>query len=115
MSIDSGFAQVKLPSGEIRKINEKCFATVGQVGNLDHSKIVLGKAGRNRHLGRRPVTRGVARNPIDHPMGGGAGRTSGGGHPVTPWGVITKGYKTRSKKKPSNRFIVQRRTKKNRR
>lgn len=114
MSLDNGFAQVKLPSGEIRKINEKCFAAVGQVGNPDHSKIVLGKAGRRRNLGRRPITRGVARNPIDHPMGGGAGRTSGGGHPVTPWGIITKGYKTRSKKKPSNKFIVQRRSKKNR-
>jgi large subunit ribosomal protein L2 len=114
MSLDGGFALIKLPSGEIRKINEKCYAAVGQVGNLDHSKIVLGKAGRSRNLGRRPITRGVARNPIDHPMGGGAGRTSGGGHPVTPWGVITKGYKTRAKKKTSNKFIVSRRTKKNR-
>ncbi len=112
MSRDDGYAQVKLPSGEIRKINENCYATIGQVGNTDHANIVLGKAGRTRYLGRRPITRAVAKNPVDHPMGGGEGKTSGGGHPVTPWGVITKGYKTRSKTKPSNRFIVQRRSKK---
>lgn len=109
MGFVDGYAQVKLPSGEIRKINGKCRATIGQVSNPDHSKIVLGKAGRNRNLGKRPQVRGVAMNPIDHPMGGGGGRTSGGGHPVTPWGVITKGYKTRKRKKYSNRFIVQRR------
>ncbi len=109
MSRDEGYAQIKLPSGEIRKINEKCSATVGQVGNTDHEKIVYGKAGRNRHRGIRPLTRGVAKNPVDHPMGGGEGRTSGGGHPVTPWGVITKGYKTRKKYKLSNKWIVTRR------
>lgn len=112
MAFDDGYAQVKLPSGEIRKIHQDCIATIGQVGNLDHSKIVLGKAGRARYLGRRPITRAVAKNPVDHPMGGGEGRTSGGGHPVTPWGVITRGYKTRAKRKTSNRFIVQRRTSK---
>jgi large subunit ribosomal protein L2 len=109
MSRDEGYAQVKLPSGEIRKINEKCYATIGQVGNTEHENVVLGKAGRARHRGIRPLTRGVAKNPVDHPMGGGAGKTSGGGHPVTPWGVITKGYKTRHKRKESNKFIVVRR------
>ena len=109
MAYDAGYAQVKLPSGEIRKVNGKCRATIGQVSNPDHEKIILGKAGRNRNLGKRPQVRGVAMNPVDHPNGGGGGRTSGGGHPVTPWGVITKGYKTRKRKKYSNRFIVQRR------
>lgn len=109
MSRDEGYAQIKLPSGEIRKVNEKCSATIGQVGNTDHEKIVYGKAGRNRHRGIRPLTRGVAKNPVDHPMGGGEGKTSGGGHPVTPWGVITKGYKTRKKYKLSNKWIVTRR------
>lgn len=109
MAYDAGYAQVKLPSGEIRKVNGKCRATIGEVSNPDHEKIILGKAGRNRNLGKRPQVRGVAMNPVDHPMGGGGGRTSGGGHPVTPWGVITKGYKTRKRKKYSNRFIVQRR------
>lgn len=109
MSRDDGYAQIKLPSGEVRKVNEKCSACVGQVGNTDHEKIVYGKAGRNRHRGIRPLTRGVAKNPVDHPMGGGEGRTSGGGHPVTPWGVITKGYKTRKKYKLSNKWIVTRR------
>ena len=109
MSRDEGYAQVKLPSGEIRKINEKCLATIGQVGNTEHESIVLDKAGRSRHRGIRPLTRGVAKNPVDHPMGGGAGKTSGGGHPVTPWGVITKGYKTRNRRKYSNRFILIRR------
>jgi large subunit ribosomal protein L2 len=109
MSRDEGYAQVRLPSGEIRKINENCYATIGQVGNTEHESVILGKAGRNRHRGKRPLSRGVAKNPVDHPMGGGAGKTSGGGHPVTPWGVITKGYKTRIKTKYSNRFIVVRR------
>jgi large subunit ribosomal protein L2 len=109
MSVDAGYAQVRLPSGEIRKINEDCYATVGQVGNTEHENVVLGKAGRSRHRGIRPLSRGVAKNPVDHPMGGGAGKTSGGGHPVTPWGVITKGYKTRLKRKYSDRFIVVRR------
>src|SRR5271169_5409669 len=92
MSRDEGYAQIRLPSGEIRKINETCYATIGQVGNTEHENIVLGKAGRSRHRGIRPLSRAVAKNPVDHPMGGGAGKTSGGGHPVTPWGVITKGY-----------------------
>jgi large subunit ribosomal protein L2 len=109
MSRDEGYAQVRLPSGEIRKIHEDCLATIGQVGNPEHENVVLGKAGRARHRGIRPLSRGVAKNPVDHPMGGGAGKTSGGGHPVTPWGVITKGYKTRPKFKFSNRFIVVRR------
>jgi large subunit ribosomal protein L2 len=109
MSRDEGYAQVRLPSGEIRRINENCLATIGQVGNPEHENVVLGKAGRARHRGIRPLSRGVAKNPVDHPMGGGAGKTSGGGHPVTPWGVITKGYKTRPKFKFSNRFIVVRR------
>lgn len=109
MSRDEGYALVRLPSGEIRKVNEACHATIGQVGNTDHENVVLGKAGRSRHRGIRPLSRGVAKNPVDHPMGGGAGKTSGGGHPVTPWGVITKGYKTRIKRKYSNRFIVVRR------
>lgn len=109
MSRDEGYAQVRLPSGEIRRINESCLATIGQVGNTEHENVMLGKAGRARHRGIRPLSRGVAKNPVDHPMGGGAGKTSGGGHPVTPWGVITKGYKTRPKFKFSNRFIVVRR------
>ncbi|KAB2662352.1 MAG: 50S ribosomal protein L2 [Verrucomicrobia bacterium] len=109
MSRDEGHAQLRLPSGEIRKVNENCLATIGQVGNSEHENVILGKAGRARHRGRRPLSRGVAKNPVDHPMGGGAGKTSGGGHPVTPWGVITKGYKTRKKFKQSNRLIVARR------
>jgi large subunit ribosomal protein L2 len=109
MSRDEGYAQLRLPSGEIRKVNENCLATVGQIGNVEHENVILGKAGRARHRGIRPLSRGVAKNPVDHPMGGGAGKTSGGGHPVTPWGVITKGYKTREKFKASNKFIVTRR------
>ena len=109
MSRDEGYAQIRLPSGEIRKVNENCYATIGQVGNVEHETVVLGKAGRARHRGIRPLSRGVAKNPVDHPMGGGAGKTSGGGHPVTPWGVITKGYRTRNRRKYSNRFILIRR------
>jgi large subunit ribosomal protein L2 len=109
MSRDEGYAQLRLPSGEIRRVNEECLATIGQVGNTEHENVVLGKAGRARHRGQRPLSRGVAKNPVDHPMGGGAGKTSGGGHPVTPWGVITKGKKTRTRFKDSNRFIVVRR------
>ena len=86
-----------------------CIATVGQVGNVQHENISLGKAGRNRWLNRRPKVRGVAMNPVDHPLGGGEGRSSGGRHPVTPWGIPTKGYKTRAKKKPSSRLIIKRR------
>jgi large subunit ribosomal protein L2 len=104
------FASVKMPSGEIRLINIECLATVGQVGNLDHENVSIGKAGRNRWLGRRPHVRGVAMNPVDHPLGGGEGKSSGGRHPVTPWGKPTKGYKTR-RRKSTSRFIVQRRKK----
>ena len=109
MAREGEFAHLKLPSGEIRMVSVRCYATVGQVGNLDHENISLGKAGRARWMGRRPTVRGVAMNPVDHPMGGGEGRTSGGGHPVTPWGHLTKGKKTRGRRKPSNRFILQRR------
>ena len=103
------YALLRMPSGEVRKVLATCTATVGQVGNIHHENISIGKAGRNRWLGRRPKVRGVAMNPIDHPMGGGEGRSSGGRHPCTPWGVPTKGYKTRDKKKPSSKFIVKRR------
>ena len=108
MAKEGKYAQVKLPSGEVRMVLLGCKATIGQVGNLDHEKISLGKAGRSRWLGKRPRVRGVAMNPVDHPHGGGEGKSSGGRHPVTPWGVPTKGYKTR-KKKPSDRLIVRRR------
>jgi large subunit ribosomal protein L2 len=103
---DGQYALVKLPSGEVRKIHVRCRATVGRVGNAEHGNLSLGKAGRARHLGRRPHVRGVAMNPVDHPHGGGEGRTSGGRHPVTPWGQPTKGKKTRSNKR-SDRFIVK--------
>ena len=99
-----------MPSGEIRKINVECYATIGQVGNLDHENVSIGKAGRSRWLGKRPHVRGVAMNPVDHPLGGGEGKTSGGRHPVTPWGQPTKGFKTR-RRKDTDRFIVQRRKK----
>ena len=102
-------ALLRLPSGEVRKIQATCVATVGQVGNIHHENISLGKAGRNRWLGRRPRVRGVAMNPIDHPLGGGEGRSSGGRHPVSPWGMPAKGYKTRDRKKASSRLIVKRR------
>lgn len=108
---DEAFAHVKLPSGEMRKVRSDCYATIGQVGNLEHENISLGKAGRKRWKGIRPTVRGVAMNPVDHPMGGGEGRSSGGGHPVTPWGQLTKGKKTRNKRKPSGKFIVERRKK----
>ncbi len=110
MAKEGKYAQVKLPSGEVRLIPLACKATIGQVGNLEHEKISIGKAGRNRWLGKRPHVRGVAMNPVDHPHGGGEGKSSGGRHPVTPWGVPTKGYKTRVRKS-SDRFIVKRRTK----
>ncbi len=109
MAKDQGYVQLKLPSGEVRMVLDRCRATIGQVGNLDHEKISLGKAGRTRRLGRRPKVRGVVMNPVDHPHGGGEGRTSGGRHPVTPWGVPTKGYKTRKRDKDSNKYIVKRR------
>ncbi len=108
---DDVYSHVKLPSGETRKISSACYATIGQVGNLEHENISLGKAGRKRWKGIRPTVRGVAMNPVDHPMGGGEGRSSGGGHPVTPWGQLTKGKRTRNKRKPSGKFIVQRRKK----
>jgi len=112
---EGGYALVRLPSGEIRKIHESCYATVGQVGNVDHMNVSSGKAGRSRWLGRRPHVRGMVMNPVDHPMGGGQGKSKGGGgrhHPMSPWGQLAKGFKTRRKHKPSNRFIVQRRKKK---
>ena len=108
---EGDYAQLRLPSGEIRLVHQNCMATIGQVGNLDHSAINLGKAGKKRYLGRRPHVRGVAMNPVDHPMGGGEGRSSGGGHPMSPWGQLSKGYRTRSKRKPSSKFIVSRRKK----
>ena len=109
MSREGTHAQVKLPSGEIRMINVRCMATIGQVGNADASGTSMGKAGRKRWKGIRPTVRGVAMNPVDHPMGGGEGRTSGGGHPVSPWGQLAKGGKTRARRKPSSKFIVKRR------
>ena len=109
MAKEGEYAHVKLPSGELRMVSLKCYATIGQVGNLDHENVSLGKAGRKRWKGIRPTVRGVAMNPIDHPMGGGEGRSSGGGHPVTPWGQLTKGKKTRNRRKPSGSFILQRR------
>ena len=112
MSVDDGYAQVRLSSGEIRKVHENCYATIGQVGNPEHENVVLGKAGRSRHRGIRPISRGVARNPVDHPNGGGAGKSKSGGgwqQLTSPWGLIAKGYRTRRKTKASNRFIVVRR------
>jgi large subunit ribosomal protein L2 len=111
MARDDDWAQVKLPSGEVRRVHVQCYATVGQVGNLDHENVSIGKAGRNRWLGWKPHNRGVTMNPVDHPMGGGEGRTSGGRHPTTPWGLPTKGYKTRNNKRTDG-MIVRRRNKK---
>jgi len=111
MAKEDRYALIRLPSGEVRMVLLNCRATVGQLGIVAHEKIELGKAGRKRWLGRRPKVRGVAMNPVDHPMGGGEGRSSGGRHPCSPWGVPTKGYKTR-KNKSSDRLIVKRRTKK---
>lgn len=112
MNREGDYALVKLPSGEIRRIHVKCYATVGQVGHVEHMNIKSGKAGRSRWLGIRPTVRGMAMNPIDHPMGGGQGKSKGGGgrhHPMSPWGQLAKGFKTRRKHKPSDRFIVERR------
>lgn len=103
------YVSLRLPSGEVRKVLALNTATVGQVGNIEHENVSIGKAGRNRWLGNRPKVRGVAMNPVDHPLGGGEGRSSGGRHPVTPWGKPTKGYKTRSPKKASSKLIVKRR------
>jgi large subunit ribosomal protein L2 len=111
MARDGEWAQVKLPSGEVRRVHVECYATVGQVGNLEHENVSIGKAGRNRWLGYKPHNRGVSMNPVDHPMGGGEGRTSGGRHPTTPWGTPTKGYKTRNNKRTDS-MIVRRRNKK---
>jgi large subunit ribosomal protein L2 len=105
------YAQLRLPSGEVRMVHMECRATIGQVGNLDHENVKLGKAGRARYLGRRPHVRGVVMNPVDHPHGGGEGKTSGGRHPVTPWGVPTKGKKTRNNPR-TDRYIVRRRKRK---
>jgi large subunit ribosomal protein L2 len=105
---EGDYAQVKLPSGEVRRVGVDCHATIGQVGNLDHKNVSVGKAGRTRWKGRRPHNRGVSMNPVDHPHGGGEGKTSGGRHPVTPWGKPTKGYKTRNNKR-TQKFIVKRR------
>ncbi|MFH1624869.1 MAG: 50S ribosomal protein L2 [Pseudomonadota bacterium] len=101
------YAQIKLPSNEVRLVLKECSATIGQVGNIDHENVSIGKAGRKRWLGRRPKVRGVAMNPVDHPLGGGEGKSSGGRHPVTPWGVPTKGYKTR-RNKSTDKYIVSR-------
>jgi len=112
MSRDEGYAQVRLPSGEIRRIHENCYATIGQVGNLEHENVILGKAGRSRHRGIRPINRGVSRNPVDHPNGGGAGKSKSGGgwqQLTSPWGLLAKGYRTRHRRKHSSRFIVVRR------
>lgn len=103
------YALLRLPSGEVRKVLATNTASVGQVGNIEHENVSIGKAGRNRWLGKRPKVRGVAMNPVDHPLGGGEGRSSGGRHPVTPWGKPTKGYKTRSPKKSTSKLIVKRR------
>ena len=108
VGFEGGYAQLRLPSGEMRIVNENCWATIGQVGNLDHEKVVIGKAGRMRWLGFRPHNRGVSMNPVDHPLGGGEGKTSGGRHPVTPWGQKTKGFKTRNSKR-TDKFIIRRR------
>ncbi|MGD9318770.1 MAG: 50S ribosomal protein L2 [Desulfobacteraceae bacterium] len=109
MAKEGKYAQVKLPSGEVRMVSMDCRASIGQVGHLEHENISLGKAGRTRWRGRRPHVRGVAMNPVDHPHGGGEGKSSGGRHPVTPWGVPTKGYKTRRVRKASDKLIVKRR------
>jgi len=111
MAKEGAYAQVKLPSGEVRRVHVDCYATVGQVGNVEHENSSYGKAGRVRWLGRKPHNRGVSMNPVDHPMGGGEGKTSGGRHPCTPWGTPTKGYKTRNNKR-TDAMIVRRRDRK---
>jgi large subunit ribosomal protein L2 len=115
---EAGYALVKMPSGEIRRIHEDCYATMGQVGNVDHMNVSAGKAGRSRWLGVRPTVRGMVMNPVDHPMGGGQGKSKGGGgrhHPMSPWGQLAKGFKTRRKHKSSSNFIVERRPSKKKR
>src|SRR3982751_309509 len=111
MAREGDWATLRLPSGEMRKVHNRCYATIGQVGNLEHENVSYGKAGRTRHLGKMPHNRGVSMNPVDHPLGGGEGKTSGGRHPVSPWGQPTKGYKTRRNKR-TTKFIVKRRGKK---
>jgi large subunit ribosomal protein L2 len=108
VSKEGDYALVKLPSGEVRKVHVLCMATIGQVGNLDHENVSLGKAGRTRYLGRKPHNRGVSMNPVDHPHGGGEGRTSGGRHPVTPWGQPTRGFKTRNNKRTASMIVTRR-------
>ncbi|MEE9613695.1 MAG: 50S ribosomal protein L2 [Thermodesulfobacteriota bacterium] len=112
MAKEGKYATVKLPSNEVRLIRQDCYATIGQLGNLDHENVSIGKAGRNRWLGRLPRVRGVVMNPVDHPHGGGEGKSKGRNHPQSPWGVLAKGYKTRKKRKDSDRYIVTRRKKK---
>jgi large subunit ribosomal protein L2 len=112
MARDGDYAAVLLPSGELRRIHVNCMATIGRIGNTDHQNVKLGKAGRKRHMGRRPKVRGTAMNPVDHPMGGGEGRTAGGRHPCSPTAVLAKGGRTRSRSNPSNKFIIRRRKKK---
>ena len=109
MATEGGMVTLKLPSGELRMVSEQCIATIGTVGNKSHENISIGKAGRSRWMGRRPKVRGVAMNPVDHPHGGGEGKSSGGRHPVSPWGVPAKGYRTRKKNKVSDRYIIKRR------
>ena len=111
MAKEGDYAQLKMPSGEVRMVRVECMATFGEVGNSERENISLGKAGRTRWLGKRPHVRGVAMNPVDHPMGGGEGKSSGGGHPVSPWGQKAKGLKTRKQRKETNRFIIKRRKK----
>jgi len=108
---ENKMVQLKFPSSEVRNVRESCVATIGQVSNAEHMNISIGSAGRKRHMGIRPTVRGVAMNPVDHPMGGGEGKSSGGGHPVSPWGQKSKGLKTRNRKKPSSKYIVRRRSK----
>ncbi len=109
MAKEGEYALLRLPSGEVRKVHKRCMATLGQVGNIDHENVVIGKAGASRWRGKRPKVRGVAMNPVDHPMGGGEGKASGGRHPVSPWGQKAKGLRTRKKNSASDRFIVRRR------
>jgi large subunit ribosomal protein L2 len=111
MAKDGAYAQVRLPSGEVRMVHQNCRATIGQVSNQEHARVSLGKAGRKRWLGKKPHNRGVTMNPVDHPMGGGEGRTSGGRHPCSPWGQLSKGLKTR-RNKTTTKFIIRKRGKK---